>query len=402
MNLKTPSAQVALLSAGHFLNDFYCNFLPVLLPAIMPKTGLSIAMAGVLVIVMSITSNLLQPVFGWLMDRKNMIWMLVPVIPFGALCICMIGFVESKAMLFAVIALTGLSVSAFHPLGSTLVSRVSDPRRISRSTSYFVAGGNIGYAIAPTLIIAFAAAFSPYALPVLAIPALVLAWLYARSGLGSQSTLSLAKKPEADKDEARAASRPKLSAILKDPDVLKLNLSMGLRCWTHATISTFLPLLLVTNGYSQILSGTLLSVFLAGCAAGGLMGGQLGDRMDHKKLMIVSLILSIAPAVYALMHASPEPASLIALFLSGFFILAPQPSSIIVAQKMMPGNGGLASGMMLGLSFGIGSLGTALTAWAASFTGLSAAMLLATAPLVLSAVLTALTRFPEKESPAQI
>ena len=384
------SQQVALLAAGHFLNDFYCNFLPVLLPIIMPRTGLSIAMAGVLVLVMSITSNLLQPFFGYLMDRRNLAWLLTPVIPFGAVCICGIGFIESKAALFLLIALTGLSVSAFHPLGSSLVARASDPKRASRSMSYFVAGGNIGFAIAPSLIIAFADAISLFALPLLALPAFALAWLYARSGLPALRTAS----PRARGARAGSPSAG-LAGILRDPDVLKLNLSMGLRCWTHVVISTFLPLLLVTNGYSKLLSGTLLSIFLAGCAAGGLAGGWLGDRISHKTLMIASLLLAIAPAAYALQCAAPEPLPMAALFLSGFFILAPQPASIVAAQRMMPENGGLASGMMLGLSFALGAAGTALTAALATFTGLSAAMLASVLPLAASAAITARIRFPD-------
>lgn len=32
---------VVLLALGHLFNDFYCNFLPVLLPIIMPRLDLS-------------------------------------------------------------------------------------------------------------------------------------------------------------------------------------------------------------------------------------------------------------------------------------------------------------------------------------------------------------------------
>ena len=85
-----------LLSSGHLLNDFYCNFLPVLLPIIMPRLGLSLTLSGLMVMVMSITSNMLQPVFGYLLDRHNMSRLLIPVIPFGAMCICAIGFVTTK------------------------------------------------------------------------------------------------------------------------------------------------------------------------------------------------------------------------------------------------------------------------------------------------------------------
>ncbi|WP_443872633.1 MFS transporter, partial [Mitsuokella multacida] len=96
-----------LLSTGHFLNDFYCNFLPILLPIIMPKLGISLTVSGLLVMVLSITSNMMQPVFGYVMDRHNLSRILIPVIPFGAICICSIGLISTKFMLFVIIAFTG-------------------------------------------------------------------------------------------------------------------------------------------------------------------------------------------------------------------------------------------------------------------------------------------------------
>lgn len=63
---QVPSQNFSLgttitLAAGHLLNDFYYNFLPILLPIIMPKLGLSLTMSGLLIMVYAITSNLLQP-----------------------------------------------------------------------------------------------------------------------------------------------------------------------------------------------------------------------------------------------------------------------------------------------------------------------------------------------------
>ena len=154
-----------LLSTGHFLNDFYCNFLPILLPIIMPQLGISLTVSGLLVMVLSITSNMMQPVFGYVMDRHNLSRILIPVIPFGAICICSIGLISTKAMLFIIIALTGLSVSAFHPLGSTLVAKTAPSERQGRSMSYYIAGGNLGYALAPIIVIAFLDRFSMAELP---------------------------------------------------------------------------------------------------------------------------------------------------------------------------------------------------------------------------------------------
>ena len=395
----SPRASVVLLACGHLTNDFYCNFLPVLLPIIMPKLDLSLTLSGLLVMVMSIASNMMQPVFGYLMDRHRMSWLLVPVLPFGAICICTIGFISTKVMLFIVIALTGLSVSAYHPLGSSLVAKVARAGKAGIAMSLYVAGGNIGFAFAPVVIVAFTEAWPLESLPWLILPSLVIMAFFAASGLSHFSTV-----------QKTAGDRLPLRKMLANPSVVRLNVAMGLRCWTHVAVSTFLPLLLVRAGYSPLVSGTLLTLFLGGCALGGISGGALGDRFGHKRIILGALALAIFPTAYFFTHAGTEPAALVALFLSGAFLIASQPSSIVWAQRAMPGSAGMASGMMMGampgsagmasgmmmgLSFGLGSIGAAITAALADQIGLDTALLLTTVPLLLSVFVAAATPYPK-------
>lgn len=375
-----------LLSCGHFLNDFYCNFLPILLPIIMPQLGLSLTLSGLLVMVLSITSNMLQPVFGYVMDRHNLSRLLIPVIPFGAVCICSIGLITTKAMLFVIIALTGLSVSAFHPLGSTLVARTAEASHQGRSMSYYIAGGNLGYALAPIIIVAYLNTFPLTDLTILMIPGFLFACICLRSGLTQIPT------------RATQTKTFRLRQLLHNASILRLNIAMGLRCITHVSMSTFLPLLLVTSGYSGLLSGSLLTLFLVGCTVGGLTGGYLGDRFAHKRIIIVALALAIFPTAYFYLHPGTEPLSLIALFLSGALLLASQPSSLVWAQRAMPGSEGMASGMMLGLSFGLGSFGTALVAALGDHIGLSSALLFSSLTLPLAAICTIFAPFPQKKA----
>lgn len=382
MNHISSRVNVALLSTGHFLNDFYCNFLPILLPVIIPQLGLSLTLSGLLIMVMSITSNLLQPVFGYIMDKHDWRRLLVPVLPFGAICICTIGFITSKAMLFFVIALTGLSVSLFHPLGSTLVAKSSRPQNLSSDMSYYIAGGNIGFALAPLALVAFTSVYPLTSLPWLIIPSILLAIILSQSSLRQFSTIP---------DNSNGKPALSLGEILANRSVIKLNLAMGLRCWTHTSVSTFLPLLLIHAGYSSLLSGSLLTLFLVGCTAGGLTGGWLGKRCAHKTIIVVSLLLGLLPTCYFFTHAGSGVLSLLALFFSGFFLLSPQPSSLVWANRLMPANAGMASGMMLGLSFGLGSIGTAITAALADYIGLSTALLLTSLPLLLAALFAAAT-----------
>lgn len=393
-SLSIPADQVnvqkkdgtRLLSCGHFLNDFYCNFLPILLPIIMPQLGLSLTLSGLLVMVLSITSNMLQPVFGYVMDRHNLSRLLIPVIPFGAICICSIGLVTTKVMLFVIIALTGLSVSAFHPLGSTLVAKTASAKRQGRSMSYYIAGGNLGYALAPIIIVAYLNAFPLTNLSILMIPGLLFGCICLRSGLTQIPT------------KATRTKTFRLRGLLQNASILRLNIAMGLRCITHVSMSTFLPLLLVTSGYSGLLSGSLLTLFLVGCTVGGLTGGYLGDRFAHKRIIIAALALAIFPTAYFYLHPGTEPLSLIALFLSGALLLASQPSSLVWAQRAMPGSEGMASGMMLGLSFGLGSFGTALVAALGDQIGLSSALLLSSLTLPLAAICAVFAPFPKEKA----
>ena len=385
MNILKRFYTVILLAAGHALNDFYCNFLPVLLPIIMPRLDLSLSLSGLLVMVMSITSNVLQPVFGYIMDKKNLCRVLIPSVPFGAVCICSIGYVDSKYMLFLLIALTGLSISTFHPLGSSLVSKTAEPHLMGTSMSLYVAGGNIGFACAPLVIVTFTQKYPLEYLPVLILPGIFIAAAYFFSRLPRLSTVQQTASIQ--------ASDIKLGTLLTERPVLALNLSMSMRAWAHTAVATFLPLLLIQQGYSPLASGGLLTVFLVGAALGGLFGGYTGDKIGHKKLIILSLALGLLPTAYFFTHLTNDALAILSLFLCGASLQAPQPSSLIWAQQLMPNNAGMASGMMMGLTFGFGSAGTALTAVLADYIGLPTALLLIVVPMFIASVTAIYTPF---------
>lgn len=403
------SARVAaaLFALGHCLTDFYGNFLPVLLPIIIPQLGLSLTLCGLLVMVMSISCNLMQPVVGYFMDKYNFTRLLVPVLPVGALAMTAIGLIDTKLALFTLVALSGLTSAIYHPLGSTLVMKSTSAENRGSIMSYYIAGGNLGYAIAPLVLVAFIAAAPLEYLPLVAIPALLIAPLYKITGLTSYSTLpDVGSKNNGNDAEATNATANQTSAettniaatpaaaplslaeMLKNSRVMRLNISMGLRCVTHVAVSTFLPLLLIGEGLSQSASGLLLALFLVGCTAGGLIGGYLGDRYSHKAVIVGALVIGFFPTYYFFTHAGMEPLSLVALFIAGACILAPQPSSVVWTQRLLPANPAMASAMMMGLSFGLGSIGTAITAAAADVIGLPTAILLTSLPLLAAAAIS--------------
>ena len=374
----------ALLSTGHAMVDFYANFLPILLPLLMIKFGLSLTMCGVLVMVASVTTNMLQPIFGYLMDKRNFSPVLPYIVPAAAVPICMVGFAGHETLLFVLVAVTGTAVAAYHPLSSMLVGRTAARGRGNGMMSYFIAGGNAGMAFVPLVLVAFLETLSLSALSLLILPALLMGILFARSGLCAVSSLP----------ERTVGERPKLRHVLLARTTITLNLAMGLRCWTHGAFGTFLPLLLVGNGEDTSAAGLFLTIFMIGGMTGGLVGGNLADRFTGRGIIVTFLVLGILPCAYYFTHVSTDVLGGIILFAAGFSLMAPQPSSIIWAQEALPENAAMASGMMLGMSFGLGSIGVAATAALGDHIGLGAALLVSVIALPLAALLAYITPEP--------
>ncbi len=373
------------LCAGHYTVDYYNSSLAVLLPFIMVKLDMSLTMCGMLVMVLAFMASSLQPFVGYVTDRHDSTrWMLL-AIPMAGISICMAGLVPAKSLLFLLCILLGLAVAYVHPVGSALLGKVSEGNNMGRIMSVYVVGGNLGAAIAPVSVMFVLDRWGLEALPLMALPAVALGIIFYFSKLYKISSAGVAK--------TERENSPSILKIFSNPSVAKLNLAMGLRCCTHVSVSTFLPMLLLSHGASNIVSGSMLTVFLMGSAIGGFIGGELGDRFGHKRLMTVSLVMTIFPTLLFFFFPNEGILSTIALFFAGFFVQAPQPSSIVWTGRLMPQYIGVASGMMMGLCFGIGSIGAAVVAALGDYIGLETAMLLSVIPVALASVLVIFTPY---------
>lgn len=383
--VKKSYLQVILLAMGHFFNDFYCNFLPILLPILIPKLGLSLTLSGALVMVMSLSANVLQPVFGYFMDKYNFNKIMPLIIPFGAVFICFTNWASNFIVLAVLIGLSGLAVSTFHPMGAGLVSKVAPDGKISTCISIFVAGGSFGFALAPILLVYFMQMYSLDYLPILIIPAIILGVLMYSSGLSKARFVN---------EQVAKNMHFNLAQILQNKPLMLLNISMGLRAWLFTALVTFLPLWAIEKGCDNTLSGWILTIYLCGSVIGGLIGGALNDKIGYKKVILWALIFTLIPTMYFLFAQQIDILMYIALFVGGGLVMAANPGAIVWGQDLLPDNPGMASGMMLGLSFGLGGFGTMLTGSLAESYGLTMALALTAILVVISIVLVYLT--PEK------
>jgi len=374
--MQTPrdgKLPVALLAAGHFLSDFYNNFLPPLLPVVMASLGMSLTAAGLLVMIFAFTGSILQPVCSYFIDKKGHGWLILFTLPVGAFFISLMGLAPTYFILVAFMSLGGLGSSLFHPLGSSLVSKVSLPENKGLAMSIFIGGGNFGFALAPVIVVFYLMEFGIRNLPWLILPSIILSLAYYFSGL---HRIPLASP--------RTAVSESTVAWYKSFSLLKLNTVMALRSWSQMALPNFLPIWLAQQGHAPMLAGNMLTVYLLGGAVGSFVGGWLGDKFGRKTCILVLMALCL-PTMFLFVRS--EEITLFAwllLAISGAALQGTLPSSIVWAQDIIPGNAAMASGMMLGLAYGLGGVGVAITGAVADIVGLKTALVWSLLPLALA------------------
>jgi len=90
---------LSILSAGHFVTDINQTILPALLPFIKETLNISFTTAGILILIGNMTSSIIQPLFGYISDRRPTKWFL-PFAPFiASLGMSLIGLVSSYGLL---------------------------------------------------------------------------------------------------------------------------------------------------------------------------------------------------------------------------------------------------------------------------------------------------------------
>jgi FSR family fosmidomycin resistance protein-like MFS transporter len=140
--------QLLVLASVHFFIDVFASMLPAILPAIRAEFSLSLSRAGIVMAVMYLTCNGVQPLTGHLRaNRRKPLFLHLGLI-LGSV-ICLLGLLPRGAGAFAGMLLlavvSGFGIAIVHPEGLRGVHRL---RKIKPavSTAVFMACGFLGYA----------------------------------------------------------------------------------------------------------------------------------------------------------------------------------------------------------------------------------------------------------------
>jgi FSR family fosmidomycin resistance protein-like MFS transporter len=363
---------MALLSSGHFATDFSNGALPALLPFLKDRFSLSYTAVGAVILASQASSSLIQPLFGLWSDRRGAMWLLPVGVAVAGAGIAVAADAPSYWLVLLLVLISGVGSAAYHPEASKFAGFVSGRKRAS-GMAWFSIGGNLGFALGPLATTAVVAAFGLHGGLLLAIPALVVALAFLA---GSPYLRGFAPDPGVRR------------AVTGDDDVFAMKLLLGviaLRSVAWFGLITFVPLWEVSLGHSKAHGNHLLALMLFAGGVGTLALGPLADRFGPRTVLIASVVAT-GPLAFVFILVGGVPGA-IALALVGTCVVGTFGVTMVMGQEYMPRHIGTASGLVIGLSVGLGGVAAVALGWLADASSLRAALVVAAAaPLLASAL----------------
>jgi FSR family fosmidomycin resistance protein-like MFS transporter len=338
------------LGTTHFINDLMTTgIVPALLPLYKQAFHLTYTQSGIILLMSSLVSSVMQPVFGTFTDHHPKPWLL----PLGTLVtglgLALTGIVPNYALLLLAIALSGLGSGLFHPEASR-GAHLAAGKAKGTAQAIFQVGGNLGQAFGPLMLPAFLLATGIHGI----------LWFALIGALGALLMVQIVPWYK-EKITAGLKKKTAKSGQKHLPGIICLTVVVVMRSWTQIGVAGFLPFFYLSQNLSLKVGDVLTFLFLLAGAIGTFIGGRLADSIDYKWLLLASMALTI-PFAWLLPHVHGIWA-VIVLFVFGFLILSSFAVTVVYGQSMLPNNIGLASGLMIGFGVGAGGIGAALMGW---------------------------------------
>lgn len=366
---KHGARGLGLMTLGHYVDDIYPGFIPPLLPLFIDKFGLSLALAGAIGTVLSITTSVSQLGFGWLADRVGRRFFVVA----GPLTACLLFSLaplsSSYAQLVVLAALGGFGVAAFHPSAAALAAGFAGSRR-SLGVSVFAAAGALGFATGPMLILWVVSTFGLGRSYLAMLPGLL-----AVTAIAVATPRGRSLSPKDGRGVEAFGMNRKLLALLWVVAVIRASVITG--------FENFIPITIGERGGSLMSGGTAIFLFLLCGSLGGVVGGYLSDKVDPRKVILFSSIAPVPLLIGFLELGAPQ--DLICLGFAGAFAFAGVPVTIVMAQESIPYRTSTASSVVMGLAWGVGGTAAVLVGRLADAVGVTAALFVLALLSLLSA-----------------
>lgn len=372
----------------HLFNDTLQSIVPAMFPILKDEVGLTFTQLGFISFALNMVASLLQPVVGFISDKKPMPYALPLGMVSSFIGVVGLAFATDYWIIIIAVLFLGLGSAVFHPEGSR-VSYMAAGNKRGLSQSIYQVGGNSGQALAPLI--------SAFILIPLGQRGAALFLIVAAIGIFMLSKISSWYK--AQLNEVNLAAKKKafissLPALTKKQVGIALGLLMVIifvRSFYVTNITSFYIFHLTENYNFVTQKGQLIVfLFLAVGAVGTFFGGPMADKMGRKKVIVISTVVPI-PLCLILPYV-PVWAILLLLAAIGFLIMLSFSVTVVYAQELVPNKIGTMAGLTVGLAFGMGALGSILIGILMDYIGIYSTMVVVSLLPLLGIVAFALPR----------
>lgn len=350
-NVQTSYFILIIISLSHLLNDSLQAVIPAMFPILEQSLGLTFTQLGLISFILNMASSVTQPLVGMYTDKHSKPYAL----PFGLL-ISMFGmlglaFAPNFWTILICVSLIGFGSAIFHPEGSRVAHLAAGSRK-GLAQSIYQVGGNTGHALAPVIT----------ALILVPLGQFGVIWFTLSAGIAIIFLLYISKWYTGQISSHTETVRPyhkdkiPIHRTIKTAVILLIFL-VFIRSWYMSAISSFYAFYVIDHYHFSIATAQIYTfAFLFMGAIGTFFGGPLADRFGKRQMIMIALVVPI-PLALLLPHVGPI-FSIILLAIIGFLLMSSYSVTVVYAQELIPGKIATMSGLIVGLAFGLGTIGS--------------------------------------------
>lgn len=351
------------VSFCHMLNDMMQSLILAIYPMLKLNLALDFGEIGLITLTYQVTASLLQPLVGFLTDRRPQSFALSAGMSLTLCGLVLLAFADTYLLVLCAAALVGMGSSVFHP-ESSRIARLASGGRHGLAQSVFQVGGNAGSAIGP-LVAAYA--IVPYGRA-------SVAWFAIVALMGVVILAAIGNWYR----HHRAARTWNAPGQVPHGGLSRWQVTGAIAVLLGLLFSKYFYLASLSSYYTFYLmeqfevplehAQVCLFVFLGASALGTILGGPVGDRVGPRKVIWGSII-GVLPFSLALPYAD----FFWTVFLTvpiGVILSSAFSAIVVYGQELIPGRVGTVAGLFFGFAFGMGGIGAAVLGHVADVTSI--------------------------------
>jgi len=332
------AGKVTAIAVGHFMHDIFTGWLAPLLPLIIEKLGLSLALAGTLASMQQLPS-LINPLLGALADRGKLRWLVVLAPSLSAAGMSLAGMAPSYGMLVLLLLGVGMSTAVWHTATPALVAR-SSGLRMGKGMSFYMIGGTFAYTVSPLIAVA---AVSWWGLEGL--------WRLWPVALAASGMLYWQTRDLDGFREVAQGEKPSWQGswqVLRKVLLPAAGIVMA-HGFLQTAMGTYLPTFMSAEGASLWLAGASLALFELAGVLGTITMGVVSDRLSRRGVLLVAL--GTAPLFMLGFLFAPGFWRVLPMLGVGFASMATIPVLMALVQEYSRDHPATGNGLLLTVMF---------------------------------------------------